>query len=245
MQVNEALASDERPEGKEAYGAKAKHIQEMYEKYVPPQFDSPYAPSASGASGGLRPTVVQQLRTPADNAAAVAAKEKAAAKKDAAAQAKAAGVPEGNKKVRWNSSIHQKKFKELYEKLAPNTTKEWKALADQMFDGCEPSQCKTALKKLQKLQQKQPASAAVAPEAAKAPAKDAATEGEVADETAVGGAVDTPEVSLWESPGEIAAGKDVAGEGNVADETAVGDAASVAGTASAAEETAEEAPESS
>ena len=155
--MNAALASTSRPEPKPYYGQKLKQIEEMFQKYVPQQYDSPYAPASGGCSGMVPPPVVNLLRTPAENAAAALAKAAAdAAKAAKAAQATGApatapaAAPHVPAKRRWSADTDDARLWTLYTEMKPASPKQWKELADKMFPGCLPSQCKSAVAKLKK-----------------------------------------------------------------------------------------------
>ena len=155
--MNAALACTSRPEPKPYYGQKLKQIEEMFQKYVPQQYDSPYAPASGGCSGMVPPPVVNLLRTPAENAAAALAKAAAdAAKAAKAAQATSApatapaAAPHVPAKRRWSADTDDARLWTLYTEMKPTAPKQWKQLADKMFPGCQPSQCKSAVAKLKK-----------------------------------------------------------------------------------------------
>ena len=153
--VNEALACTARPEPKSYYGAKVNQIKEMYSKYVPPQYHSKYKPSATGCSGAMRTEAVRKMRTPAENAADAAAHEveRAATEEgDGAGEASAGGsaLPTASARAgrRYNRHTDDDMLLALYARIKPASTKHWKELADEMFDGCTPSQCKSAVRRL-------------------------------------------------------------------------------------------------
>ena len=153
--MNEALASKVKPEAKPYYGAKVKQIEDMFKQFVPAHFASKYEPAAGGCSGSIKPNVIELMRTPAENArAAAAAAEKAAAAAasgaaPSAAPSAAASVPPAEKRV-WKAEVDDERFCRLYAQLRPQSTKQWKSIADQMWPGCLPRQCKSALRKLEK-----------------------------------------------------------------------------------------------
>ena len=161
--VNDALACTVRPDGKPYYGAKVKQIEDMYVKYVPPQYHSKYKPSPTGCSGAMRPEAVRKRQPPAMNAADATAHEgerAAAHEGEGAAADEGHGAGEGSAPAsvlpsasahsgrRYNQLTDDERLVKLYKRITPTTAKQWKELADAMFDGCKPSQCKSALKRM-------------------------------------------------------------------------------------------------
>ena len=149
--VNEALACAVRPEPKPYYGAKVKQVEEMYSKYVPPQYHSKYKPSATGCSGAMRTEAVRNMRTPAENAedeGERAAAEEGDGAGEASAAASALPVASARAGRRYNKHTDDDKLVELYKRIKPASAKQWKELADAMFDGCTTSQVKSAVKRI-------------------------------------------------------------------------------------------------
>ena len=116
-QVNEALASEVRPDPKPAYGAKVKQQEEMYAKWVPVEYvPDQYANPKGGSSGSLRPSVVNLLASEGDRADAAAA----ALAEGSAAESAAVSAGTGNAAgQRWNSDRDDQKFLQLYGQLNP------------------------------------------------------------------------------------------------------------------------------
>ena len=183
--VNAALACTTKPEGKPYYGAKVKQIKEMYSKYVPPNYvPDQFELAASGTSGLVRASVISMMRTPEENAAAEAAVAAKAAEQAAAAAAAAAAAGQGvagaaapapapaaaaGGKRRWSRHADDDpqllRLCKAYPTGWPQSSKEWKRVADGMFSGCEPSQCKSAMKRLKAAAVTAPAPATVEPPA--------------------------------------------------------------------------------
>jgi hypothetical protein len=154
--VNAALACTTKPEPKPYYGTKVKQIKEMYSKYVPPEYvPDQFELATSGTSGLLRASVISLMRTPEENAAAAERATAAAAAGQAAEGAAApAPAPAASAKRRWCQAQDDKKLLSLcsaYPTGWPQSSKEWKRVSDGMFSGCEPSQCKSAMKRLKKV----------------------------------------------------------------------------------------------
>ena len=149
--VNAALAATIRPEPKSYYGAKVEQIKKMYAEYVPQQyvpdrFDNP----TGGKSGYVRPTVAEMMLSREEREAAAAAKAVAAAGGADGPAAVPAAVAGG--KRRWVRENDDARLLSLMQQLNPRagamSPKQWKELADKMWEGCEPIQCKTHWKRL-------------------------------------------------------------------------------------------------
>eukprot|EP00966_Prymnesium_polylepis_P250855 5800520-Prymnesium_polylepis.1 len=156
--VNKALECNAKPDPKPYWGAKAKQITEMYSKFVPPNYvPDLFELAAHGTSGLVRDSVIGIMRSPEENAAAAAAKAKdaeARAAREVAGQGTAdEAPPAASGKRKWCAATDDDRLTSLclaFPGGEPQSSKQWKSVADGVFAGCEPSQCKSAWKKLKK-----------------------------------------------------------------------------------------------
>ena len=150
--VNAALASTAKPDRVDYYGSKGEQISKMYREFVPVQYvPDKFANPTGGKSGYVRPTVVDLMASTDDRAALAAAIAAAAAAKEAANGD--AGIPAGDEppapsKRRWKHAIDGPRLIIIMHKLNPSnggiTAKQWKAVANQMWEGCDIGPCKAA-----------------------------------------------------------------------------------------------------
>ena len=91
------------------------------------------------------------MRTPAENAedeGERAAAEEGDGAGDTSAAASALPAASARAGRRYNKHTDDDKLVELMKRIKPASAKQWKELADAMFDGCTTSQCKSAVKRI-------------------------------------------------------------------------------------------------